>query len=543
MWLLCRQMNKHLKARKLTILFFSLLLVSCGESEIVPPSTSGTTPGPTTSVTPPGPTTESTSSQSSSSSQPPEIKCAVKFYVDSNVYYSCEVSEGETVTPPQNPSKLGYNFVKWINEDSSDWDKMVPIVDDNYNIYAQFDYDFLELPAIVIHTDDGGDVVTKDEYKSAHLSIMNAQASWQLDEVLIDIKGRGNTTWDLDKKPYRLKFDEKQSLFGSSYKAKSWTLIANHADKSLLRNFAAYELGERFTGLDFTSKHQLVDLYLNDEYKGVYLVCDQIQTGTGRVDIDENVAADGNNGYFIERDARAPLEGVLNQDYFIFNDEEYAFKTPDTEKQDYLDNKETEVAYITNYMSDCMTAITSGSWSDVQSLIDVDSFVDSYIIEEMFANNDCGYSSCYYYKDKDGKLFKGPLWDFDIGAGNVNYNLGNAEQCLPNTRLYAKDANKWYKALLARDEFVDAVVAAFTAHKSDIDAVLAMLDTSLNTSVYALYENALERNFVRWPVMGTSVFVEPATVTSITSLAGQIDYLYSWLLARYQFVYQTFLDM
>lgn len=540
MWLLCRQMNKHLKPQKLTILLFSLLLVSCGESEIVPPSTSGTGTGPTTSMAPqPGPTSTTTQS---TSVVPPEETCLVRFLVDGEEYYSCLVSPGEKATLPPEPSKLGYKFTKWLNTNGSDWDKNIPIQKDK-NIYASFDYDFLELPAVVVNTDDGSDIVSKEDYTSAHLSILNTDSAWQLDNVLTDIRGRGNTTWGLDKKPYRLKFDKKQSLFGSSYKQKSWTLIANHADKSLLRNYTAYELGERFNGIDFSSKHQLVDLYLNNEYKGVYMVCDQIQTGSGRIDIDENVSSDGNNGYFLERDARASSEGVLNQDYFIFNGEEYAFKTPDTEKQDYLDNKETEVAYITGYMQDCMDAIATGSWSNVQSLIDIDSFVDSYIIDEIFANNDCGYSSCYYYKDKDGKLFKGPVWDFDIGGGNVCYNLGSPEQCLPNTRLYASNANKWYKALLTRDEFKGAVTNALAAHKDTIYEVLDLLDTNSNTSIYSQYKEAMERNFVRWQIMGDYVFAEPATVCSITTLVGQIDYLRSWLLARYQFVHQTYQDM
>lgn len=506
----------------ISLAVFSMLVSGCGQGE----STSSSDTGPSTSGT---------------SYVPEPDESLVQFYVDSDVYFWCKILKGEKANKPQDPTKVGYTFQRWVNEDGSAWDKNKPITADTYNVYAEFDYDFLELPAVIIKTENGQDIVSKDEYVTSTITVTNTKAEWEFDEVSAGIRGRGNTTWTLsEKKPYRIKFDKKQSLLGSSYKAKSWTLIANFSDKSLLRNYTAYELGERFDGIDFSSKHHLVDLYLNNEYRGVYLLCDQIQTGSGRVNIDESVALDGNNGYFIEKDTRAPSEGLLNQDYFVFHNEPYAFKTPDSQSQEFIDNKDIEIEYITNYLESCYSALNEGDWSTVESLIDIDSFVDCYIVDELFANNDCGVQSCFYYKDKNGKLFKGPLWDYDVAAGNINYNMGDDDQCLPNETLLASEYNFFYKLLMNRDEFVALARAKLLSYKSTIFEVLDSLNIDSDSSIYALSKNALERNFVRWKIMGEGIWPEPTSVVAIKTLGGQIKYLRSWLLARYAYLNDVF---
>ena len=467
-------------------------------------------------------------------------KVSVSFVADGAplTYKSCEW--GSPVELPDNPTKLGYTFVGWTKSDGTLWVQTTPVQQTDLVLSAKFDYDFLEIPAVIINTEDGAGITSKEVYKNSTVSILNTKEEWTLTDVAAGVRGRGNSSWGFDKKPYRIKFNKKQSVLGSTYQAKSWTLIANHSDKSLLRNYMAYEMGDRFDEIAFSSKHNLVDLYLNNQYQGVYLLCDQMQTGEGRVAIDESIAADGNNGYLIERDARAPGEGVLNQDYFVFQGQEYTIKTPDTEDETYLNNKDVEIAYISNYMQQCLTAITSGTWDQVKDLIDVDSFAASYIVDELYANNDCGFASCYYYKDKDGKFSKGPLWDFDIGAGNCNYNLGNAERCEPNTSLWASAANAWYGWLLSRDEFKELVAEKLESLRTKIFDVLKLLDLNDENNIYAANKNAMDRNFQKWQIMGAYVWPEPQTVYTITDVGGQVTYLHDWLLARYKYLYKVY---
>ena len=472
-------------------------------------------------------------------------QCFSTFYVDGEVYQHLVIEDDGKVVEPENPTKAGFKFDGWLDEEGEVFNFNTLISNKSIKLYAKFSYDFWDFPAIIINTDDGEDIVSKEEYKDSKVSILNTQNDYLMNEVVAGVRGRGNTSWTFGKKPYRIKFNKKQSVLGSSYKAKSWTLIANMSDKSLLRNYVAYELGERFNGIEFSSKHELVDLYLNGEYKGVYLLCDQIQTGAGRVDINdsnETVEADGNNGYFIERDSRAPSEGVLNQDYFVFQDETYAFKTPDTESAEFISNKEVEIEYITEYMQSCWTAITDGDWSDVETLVDIDSFVDSYIIDELFANNDCGQSSCFYYKKKNGKFYKGPVWDFDIGAGNINYGMGNYDECLPNVTLHAALYNAFYEILYARNEFKILVRNKLLSYENIINDVLESLDTESSTSLYGMYHNSLERNFDKWEIMGQGIWPEPQTVVKTTTFKGQVDYLRTWLLARFEYMTEVFAE-
>lgn len=513
---------------KIALIFlpvFSMLISGCGEVDALSSSIS---------IAPPA--------TSSSSLEPEPDRSIVKFYVGSEVYYECSILKGEKSNVPDNPNKVGYSFIKWLNEDNTPWDKDMLISSDVYNVHAEFDYEFLDVPAVIINTTENQAIESNEIYTTSTVSIVNTNDEWKLNELAAGVRLRGySSLWHYPKKSYRIKFDKKQSVLGSSYKAKSWTLIANHCDKTLLRNYIAYEFGERFTGIDFSPKHNIVELYINDDYKGVYLLCDQIQSGDGRVNIDESVAIDGNNGFLLERDGHEHTGETLDQDYFFFHDEDYVIKTPDTEKEDYIVNKDVEVNYIKDYMQSCWDAISSGTWEEVNDLIDIDSFVDSYILDELFANTDCGFSSCYYYKDKNGKFFKGPPWDFDTGAGNLDFNpiIGTETECPPDTGLYANQVNAWYKHFYTRNEFINCVKDKMMTYSTIVSDVISLLDISSEDNLYFKSKNAMNRNFKRWEIMGIYIWPEPITIYSLDTIEEQMSYLHDWLAVRFSYMNET----
>ena len=180
------------------------------------------------------------------------------------------------------------------------------------------------------------------------------------------------------------------------------------------------------------------------------------------------------------------------------------------------------------------------SLNNSEQLIDVDSFAEQYIIDELFANPDCGWSSCYYYKDKNGKLFKGPVWDFDLSAGNYNYGLGNEDECNPDSNLWANKKNSWYKRLFTRVEFTNIVKEKLQNYNEIISGVTELANTNKDSSLYKLYKNALERNFDKWDIMGQYVWPEPSSVYSIDTLEGHFDYLYNWLGVRYTYICEQY---
>lgn len=427
----------------------------------------------------------------------------------------------------------------------SKWNKNIETVteDKTYQAVYSDDIENKEMPIINISVDDGSDITSKTEYKHASISLNNTDKQYCFDCVGADIRGRGNTSWGMwPKKPYRIKFDKKRTLFGSIYKAKNWTLIANYSDKSLFRNYIAYELSKRINDISFSSIHIPIELYLNNEYLGVYLLCDQIQVNEGRVEIDEVIdPINGNNGYLIELDARAPEEGILNQDYFIASDNKnYTIKSPDTTSPEYMDAKNIEINYIKNYINQCYLAIENGTWNDVIELVDIDSFVSGYIIEELFMNTDCGHASIYYYKDKSGKLCHGPVWDFDIGGGNSNYGPGTKDSCPFDTKLYASEVNPLYKALNTRTEFKVLVKEKLNTFKSEFESVMNLLDIHNNEGLYMKNKESLERNFIKWDVMGKYIWPNPKDVYCIKTVDGQIDFFKRWLEGRYSFLLSEF---
>ncbi|MDE6550971.1 MAG: CotH kinase family protein, partial [Clostridia bacterium] len=223
--------------------------------------------------------------------------------------------------------KLGYKFVCWSDgvntptrNDTSD--------SAGKSVEAIFTYDALAMPIIALDTLDDAPITSKEEYIRCSVDVIGA-GQYDFIDASAKIRGRGNSTWTLDKKPYRLKFDAATDLFGNGA-ARDWTLIANHCDKSLVRNYLTYSLAELFETQKYTTTTQFVEVYLNGVYEGVYAVHEQTQTGAGRVEIDEDFD-DNDISFLLELDERAYEEGVEGKDYFKVGGNLYAIKTPDTD--------------------------------------------------------------------------------------------------------------------------------------------------------------------------------------------------------------------
>lgn len=175
-----------------------------------------------------------------------------------------------------------------------------------------------ELPVMRLQPKTG--IVSRDAYVKAKLDIYrsgSAEGVWTADDEPVDVRGRGNSTWGLPKKPYRIKFPVKFSPVGLDHaKAKSWVILAHDMDKSLLRNHLAFEISRILFNASenyhnegavmFTPCSQFVNVYMNDDYHGVYQMSDQMEVAKGRIDIDRLKAVDGSDaskitgGYLVE---------------------------------------------------------------------------------------------------------------------------------------------------------------------------------------------------------------------------------------------------
>ena len=274
------------------------------------------------------------------------------------------------------------------------------------------------------------------------------------DMTLEYIRGRGNSTWGTDKKPYKVKFTEKRDLLGMG-ESKHWVLLANRYDNSLIRNRMTYWItGKHCLDLPYSPKCTPVEVVMNGNYYGSYLLSQQIRVGKNNVNIkelDEKVSDPASDkitgGYLIN------MNGEDDEDTSIATDRGMYFNIESPDFSDYPETEDADNAkkaqrqYIADYMQSVEDAIygAGGKNADGKSyedLMDIDSAIDFWWIQEFSANGDAyGGGSSYLYKPRNGKLFWGPLWDFDYVAwGDLEYydetrDGFNNTQCKWNEKL------------------------------------------------------------------------------------------------------------
>lgn len=353
------------------------------------------------------------------------------------------------------------------------------------------------LPTLYIETENHAGIPSKKEdYVKATIHLVDGGKVTVYDAL--GIRGRGNSTWGLAKKPYRLKFDKKQEFLGPERaKAKSWTLLANHGDKTLMRNAVAAHIGS-FAGQPFTAAVQFVDLVLNGEYLGNYQISDHIEVREKRVDIteqEEGLPATENisGGYLLEVDGFAYDEAS----YFITNrNVAITIKSPDEDVISIAQRR-----YIRDYINEFEAALFSDDFKDPEKgyrkYVDESTLASWYVSCELTGNVDCFWST-YIYKEKDDpKIYWGPLWDFDIAFNNCD-RTGEVTKALMAERAFGDDLTKlwikrmwqdpWFAALI-NNKWKEVVEAGIE------DSVLKYID---DTAV--LLEESQRLNFSKWRI-------------------------------------------
>lgn len=254
------------------------------------------------------------------------------------------------------------------------------------------------IPVIRINTDEYlTEIKSKTEYSSGTF-LLQGLKKYEDIERTVSIRGRGNTSWAFVKKPYRLKFDKKVSLCGLP-SAKSYVLLANYMDCSLLQNILAFKIGELLE-LPFTHKAVPVDVFLNDIYKGSYILTNKPGINAGSVDIDEE------NSIMWELDTNF--------------DEPLKFKSPIFDLPVMVadpDIDEATFEYWKNDFIEMERAVYNGKGGDY---VDLEIASRYLAVFEILKNGEIGYPKSFkMYKTKGSKYICGPLWDFDVAMGKV----------------------------------------------------------------------------------------------------------------------------
>lgn len=293
-------------------------------------------------------------------------------------------------------------------------------------------------------------------YKSEWSDKTQTDATYALDYI----RGRGNSTWLVDKKPYKLKLEESTDLFGMG-KNKHWVLLANYYDYSLIRNRLTFDIG-RNMNLAFTPKSVCVDVVISGEYYGSYQLSQHVRVGKNNVnikDLEDNPETEepgitggyllSMGGSWLTEDEGTALEGAGGK--FYLERPEYDKDYPEdarTAQLNYLNNYLDELDTLVNNLADDdpdNDTIDGKTWRDY---MDEDSFIDYYFMQEFSQNGDAFDSgSTYLYKDRNGKLFWGPLWDFDFVAWAAYETNNNSGIDFTHT-----GSCPWLSTLLEKDE-------------------------------------------------------------------------------------------
>lgn len=273
------------------------------------------------------------------------------------------------------------------------------------------------------------------------------------------IRGRGNSTWGNAKNPYKIKLDKKENLFNMG-KNKHWVLLADYYDPSHIRNKITYWMGKKL-GMPYTPEGVYVDVVMNGQYYGSYMLCEQVRVGKSRVDIDDleaddasKAATDGptiTGGYLLGMSPYGDKEQVT---FKTKRGTEFELESPSFE--DY--ENEAQYNYIKNYVQDTEDAIYGKEFKNngksYADYMDVDSAVDYYWMQEFSMNGDAfGSTSTYLYKPRNGKLCWGPLWDFDYVAwGNNEYDEYNCED-------WSLRESAWFGKLFRDKTFTEKMIS------------------------------------------------------------------------------------
>ena len=384
-----------------------------------------------------------------------------------------------------------------------------------------------------------------DEYTKGSLSITEQdETKVILDSKAMGIKLRGNSTKSALKKPFKIKFDKKQSLFGLKA-AKKWVLLANYYDKSNIRNYLAYLTANKLTCLGFQPSSIFVDVYLNNNYYGLFLLCEQMEENKGRVDIEDKVSANGLGSFFLEVDERIKDEYKDGEGkayfYFPFEGKSsyyFSFKYPSYD--DYLEyiekNDEKNISKYNNDISWLYEFLSNALYSpNYTDYLDISSFIDYYLVEEFFKNVDVGSTSQFYYIDsslENIKLTAGPVWDFDIASGAVDDHTGIYNMYY-NSELFVRAKDPLYAELFLNDSFTELVKKRYQEVRDEV--FLSVFD-EIDIAKEKL-KKAQDRNVAKWPLSNErSTWVEVYALgidyLELASINEHYDYLTRFLKRR-----------
>lgn len=363
------------------------------------------------------------------------------------------------------------------------------------------------IPTVYIDTKGAG-IYDKENYVDGTITIKDPEKLYSdvaEFSAAMGIRGRGNSTWSFPKKPYKVKLKEKASIFGMGAD-KEWALLANYADRTLMRNILAMKLSE-ICGFSWTPHMYSVHVYLNNKYQGVYTLCEHKKVHKDRVDID----LDAGDVY---------LEIEQQQDettcWWTGMGVPMMFSDPEEPSAELL-------AEIKKHFEDFEKSLYSLDMADPKkgyaAYIDVDSFIDYYIVQELAKNTDGNLrKSSFITKKKGQKMEMYHLWDFDLTFGNSGGLLHDPEG------FFIKDftpgwyiGDNWFNRMMKDPAFVDRLQARWNELYPQLQSMLDFIDEQA-----LVLDKAQQENFKVWSIWESVDWVD---CPSLGSYEKEVNFL------------------
>ncbi len=387
-----------------------------------------------------------------------------------------------------------------------------------------------------------------------------------------EVRGRGNYTWQTlpnlwrptpeyagwvssisqgtasftqaqaEKRPYQMKLSTKHDMLGMG-SAKTWVLLANHSDASLMRNKVAFDLAAEF-GLPFTPQSRFIDLVINGQYLGSYLLVEKVQEGSTRVSFSNpsgtGVLVEMDNNYYAQEPSNLVYTSPRGS-HFVLKDAAGGVPDPDASGNVVLppavqagwDDFQLKI----NWFESLLYA-QSPDWTQISAYLDVPSFIKFYFVQEFTENPEIAKSSIYFYKDgvsPSDVFHAGPVWDFDSSLGNYsdpnfggNPNVLYARNILTYRPAGTTASNDYFSRLFRMSGFESAAKALYVDElKLPIDEASGKL-----WQYQTLMAASAAKNFQKYPVLGRNKFFPPFMSYFRSTWAGEVGALGNYMNQR-----------
>lgn len=377
------------------------------------------------------------------------------------------------------------------------------------------EYPYAGIPRIVIETENYRPIKDCETEIPAKMQIWG-DTKPESEIMELTIRGRGNTSWNMPKKSYKIEFVDKQPILGMP-KDRDWALVSNYADKSLMKNYLMYHLSVKLESY-YAPRCEFVEFFLNGKYLGVYLLTETIKIAKNRVNIPED-----EKSYIVEFDGKYNKGEQVFFFYAIKNDSVgrafrvHAPKNADTET---LKKIETYIKDFENYLK----RIDSKEDNRLEQWINVDEYIKHYWIQEFSKNHDAVfYTSVFFSWEKDDVLKMGPVWDFDLSLGEHDNEYVN------KTRKWLIRDSYWNEFVFKDPKMSEKRKWFWKNKKNDFQTVIDMVD-----SIGILLKDAASNNFKKWDVLQSTKYAYHQH--SYSTYKDAVEDLKNWIRERIEWI-------